>query len=109
MNTPARFAVIGNPIAHSLSPDVHAAFARDCGVDLEYEKLFAPEDGFDAAASRFFETGGRGMNVTAPFKGDAAAWVDELDGGADRVGQYHRRTHGQQNARLQHRWPGAGG
>jgi len=82
VNTPARFAVIGNPIAHSLSPDVHAAFARDCGVDLEYEKLFAPEDGFDAAASRFFETGGRGMNVTAPFKGDAAAWVDELDDNA---------------------------
>ena len=81
MKTP-RFAVIGNPIAHSLSPQVHAEFARGCGIDLEYTRLFAPEDGFSSVAGRFFDSGGCGMNVTAPFKGDAAAWVDQLDDNA---------------------------
>ena len=79
MTDAPRFAVIGNPIAHSLSPEVHAEFARGCGIDLEYGKLLAPEDGFAEVASGFFDAGGRGMNVTAPFKGDACAWVDQLD------------------------------
>ena len=82
MNSPLRFAVIGNPITQSLSPEVHRAFARDCGIDLEYEKLFAPANGFPEAAQDFFDSGGRGMNVTAPFKGNAAAWVDQLDNNA---------------------------
>ena len=82
MNETPRYAVIGNPIAHSLSPQVHAEFARECGIDLDYGKLLAPVDGFAKVTQAFFDSGGRGMNVTAPFKGDAARWVDSLDDNA---------------------------
>ena len=82
MSKRPRFAVIGNPIAHSLSPEVHGEFARSTGIDLEYGKLFAPKSDFAEVAQGFFDGGGCGMNVTAPFKGDAAAWVDDLDDNA---------------------------
>jgi len=71
-----RYAVIGNPIAHSLSPEIHARFARECGQSLTYERLLAPVDGFVAAVSAFREAGGRGLNVTVPFKREAAALAD---------------------------------
>jgi len=66
-----RYAVIGNPIAHSRSPAIHAAFARQTGEDLIYERLLAPVDGFVAAVDAFRSAGGRGLNVTLPFKLDA--------------------------------------
>ena len=68
---PQRYAVIGNPIEHSRSPLIHQAFARQLGVDLSYEKLWAPIDGFEEAVAAFRERGGRGMNVTVPFKLEA--------------------------------------
>ncbi|MEO8485073.1 MAG: shikimate dehydrogenase [Betaproteobacteria bacterium] len=68
---PDRYAVIGNPIAHSKSPGIHAAFARSTGQDIVYERLLAPLDGFRAAVARFAAGGGRGLNVTTPFKRDA--------------------------------------
>ena len=71
MSTGARFVVIGNPVAHSLSPTIHARFAKQAGVALEYSTLLAPLDDFAGAARRFFEGGGRGANVTLPFKIDA--------------------------------------
>ncbi len=74
-----RYAVIGYPVEHSLSPEIHAAFARQTGADIRYDKLAAPEDGFEDAASAFFRAGGLGLNVTLPFKEAAAAWVDDLD------------------------------
>jgi shikimate dehydrogenase len=74
-----RYAVIGNPVEHSMSPRIHAWFAERTGQSLEYGRLLAPLDGFAATASQFFAEGGRGLNVTVPFKGEAAAWVDELD------------------------------
>ena len=67
-NTPALYAVIGNPIEHSRSPLIHRAFARQVGVELTYEKIWAPIDGFEEAVAAFIERGGRGMNVTVPFK-----------------------------------------
>ena len=74
---PDRYAVIGNPVAHSKSPLIHAAFAQATGQAMSYERLLAPLDGFAAAAKRFASEGGLGLNVTAPFKLDAYALAAE--------------------------------
>jgi len=63
-----QYAVIGNPVEHSLSPAIHAEFARATGQDLAYGKILAPLGGFEAAVSKFFKEGGKGLNVTLPFK-----------------------------------------
>jgi len=65
-----RYVVMGNPVAHSLSPRIHARFAEQTGEQLEYGRLFVPED-FATHAREFFAAGGRGANVTLPFKVDA--------------------------------------
>jgi len=74
-----RYAVVGNPVAHSLSPIIHDAFARQCGVTLEYSGILAPLDGFEACVAQFFGAGGCGLNVTVPFKEQAYLWVTERD------------------------------
>lgn len=66
-----RYVVIGNPVAHSLSPAIHAHFARAMGEAISYTTLLAPVDDFTGAARRFFDEGGRGANVTLPFKTNA--------------------------------------
>lgn len=81
-----RYAVIGHPVEHSLSPTIHAMFAEQTGQRLEYVKLPAPRDGFAVTASDFFASGGSGLNVTVPFKQEAAAWVDVLDRAAREAG-----------------------
>lgn len=75
-----RYAVVGRPVAHSLSPKIHAAFAQATGHSLRYHALEA--QAFAPAAAEFFATGGSGLNVTVPFKGDAWEWVDERDAAA---------------------------
>jgi len=70
-----RYAVVGNPVAHSRSPSIHSRFARQTGQDIEYGRLLAPLDGFVATVERFRDEGGRGLNVTVPFKLEAFAWV----------------------------------
>jgi shikimate dehydrogenase len=72
-----RYVVIGNPIAHSKSPWIHAQFARATGQDIDYGQLEAPLDGFDAAVDAFRATGGRGANVTLPFKRAAFRYCAE--------------------------------
>lgn len=90
-----RYAVIGNPVAHSLSPRIHAHFAAQTGQTLQYVRLLAPLDGFVEVATRFFGEGGMGANVTVPFKGEAAAWVDLLDPLAEAAGAVNTiRAHG---------------
>ncbi|CAM4188685.1 shikimate dehydrogenase [Acinetobacter pragensis] len=68
-----QFAVIGNPIEQSRSPELHHAFAEKTGLELHYSKRLAPLDGFDASMHEFFAQGGAGMNVTVPFKEQAFA------------------------------------
>lgn len=77
-----RYAVIGNPVEHSLSPEIHHAFAEQTGERLHYDRLPAPAGGFRETAESFFDGGGRGLNVTLPFKGDAFDWVQEAHGAA---------------------------
>jgi shikimate dehydrogenase len=66
-----RYAVIGNPVAHSKSPQIHAAFARATRQDIEYGRIEAPLDGFAEAVERWRRAGGKGLNVTLPFKREA--------------------------------------
>jgi len=73
-----RYCVIGNPIAHSRSPAIHAAFALDTGQSITYERCLAPLDGFDATVRRLIAEGYRGANVTVPFKLDAARLATRL-------------------------------
>ena len=75
---PDQYAVIGNPVAHSKSPLIHAAFARQTGQDLVYDQLLAPKDAFVATANAFRAGGGRGLNVTVPFKGEAFRYATML-------------------------------
>jgi shikimate dehydrogenase len=66
-----RYAVIGHPVAHSKSPWIHAEFARATGQDIEYQRIEAPLDGFAQVVDQFRAAGGRGANVTLPFKEQA--------------------------------------
>ena len=66
-----RYAVIGNPVAHSKSPRIHTLFAQQTAQDIRYEAILAPLDGFAATVHAFIANGGRGLNVTVPFKEQA--------------------------------------
>ncbi|KAF1858384.1 hypothetical protein Lal_00014892 [Lupinus albus] len=74
-----KYCVIGNPIAHSRSPDIHAAFAAATGQDIAYERCLAPLDGFADTVRGLVAQGYRGANVTVPFKLEAAALADRLE------------------------------
>ncbi|ALV90824.1 MULTISPECIES: shikimate dehydrogenase [Pantoea] len=72
------FAVFGHPIAHSKSPFIHGLFAEQTGIDHTYGRICAPLDGFLLSISDFFAAGGKGANVTLPFKQQAWEFADEL-------------------------------
>lgn len=74
-----RYAVIGNPIAHSKSPLIHTEFARQTNQDIDYQAVLAPLDGFAETVARLRKEGCRGCNVTVPFKQEA--WQYALDSG----------------------------
>lgn len=65
---PARYAVLGNPVAHSRSPFIHARFAEQTGQAVDYGRVLCPLDGFVETVRRFAAAGGQGCNVTVPFK-----------------------------------------
>jgi shikimate dehydrogenase len=73
-----RYAVIGNPVAHSKSPWIHAEFARATGQPMQYGRIEAPLDGFVRAVEEFRAAGGKGLNVTLPFKGEAFRYCTAL-------------------------------
>ncbi len=81
-----RYAVIGNPVAHSKSPLIHSAFAQATRQAMSYELLPAPLDGFNATVERFVSEGGRGLNVTIPFKLEAFALAGETSVRAQSAG-----------------------
>jgi shikimate dehydrogenase len=81
-----KYAVFGNPIAHSKSPEIHRQFAAQTGQSLSYEKQLVDEQGFDEAADAFFANGGRGLNITVPFKQDAYSYVARTTPRARRAG-----------------------
>lgn len=81
-----RYAVMGNPIAHSKSPLIHRRFAEQTGQDLDYEAILVPENGLSEAVSHFREQGGKGLNITVPFKHDAWELVDERNPAARIAG-----------------------
>jgi shikimate dehydrogenase len=85
-STIQRFTVFGHPIAHSLSPRLHAWFAAQCGVELEYTATDAPPERFADTAREFFAQGGRGANVTLPDKRLAFELADMHTQAARRAG-----------------------
>jgi len=81
-----RYAVIGNPIQHSKSPLIHARFAQASGQDIEYTRIEAPLEGFAATLQAFADSGGCGVNVTAPFKLQAFEVATERSARAVQAG-----------------------
>jgi shikimate dehydrogenase len=90
-----RYAVFGNPVAHSKSPRIHALFAAQTGQDMSYDALLAPIDGFAKAVVAFIAAGGRGANITVPFKEDAFQLATELTERARAAGAVNTLSFGQ--------------
>ena len=80
------YAVIGNPIEHSRSPQIHAAFARQTGEDIEYTRLLGRLDAVEIDFEAFFARGGRGLNVTVPFKERAFHYASSSSARAESAG-----------------------
>lgn len=83
---PDRYCVVGNPIAQSKSPEIHRLFAEQTKQNISYEKKLIELGEFKKEVNRFFVSGGKGMNVTVPFKGDAFDFADELSQRAELAG-----------------------
>ena len=86
LGTTDRYCVIGNPVAHSKSPQIHAAFAAQTGQDIEYGRRLAPLDGFADVVRDLIAKGYKGANVTVPFKLEAAALATRLEERARAAG-----------------------
>ena len=81
-----RYAVMGNPIGHSKSPQIHALFAEQTGQDIRYEAILVPVDGFAQAVDQFRKQGGKGLNITVPFKQEAWALATQRSERAELAG-----------------------
>ena len=74
-NQPLRLGVVGNPISHSMSPQLHQQFAQQFGMQIQYGKICPTVKGFNRVLNDFFQSGGYGLNVTAPFKQQALQYA----------------------------------
>jgi shikimate dehydrogenase len=81
-----KYAVFGNPIKHSKSPEIHRAFAVQTVQAMDYSRQLVDIDDFTAAADSFFQAGGKGLNITAPFKQDAYSYGSRISARARRAG-----------------------
>ncbi|PKH05822.1 shikimate dehydrogenase [Moritella sp. Urea-trap-13] len=81
-----RYAVFGNPINHSKSPMIHTLFAQQTAQQLSYQAIEAPIDGFAEAMTSFFSQGGKGCNITVPFKEEAFVFAQQLTSRAKLAG-----------------------
>ena len=81
-----RYAVMGNPVAHSKSPRIHALFAGQTNQQLSYEAILVEKDGFSTAVADFLQHGGKGLNITVPFKEQAWALATIRSEHAERAG-----------------------
>ncbi len=93
-----QLAVFGNPIAHSLSPQIHEQFAKQAGIDIRYEKILVTEPEFASAVADFFTTGGKGLNITVPHKHSAFMLANETSpeaGKAEAVNTLFQSENGQ--------------
>lgn len=86
------YAVIGNPVAHTKSPALQMAFARQCQQDMDYGMILGPLNAFAETVRQFQRDGGKGLNITVPFKLEAFAMADELTPRAKAAGAVNMFT-----------------
>ncbi|NOY66649.1 MAG: shikimate dehydrogenase [Gammaproteobacteria bacterium] len=89
---PDRYAVMGNPIAHSKSPDIHKLFAEQCKQNLSYEAILVDLDNFNKSVNNFAQENGKGLNITVPFKQQAWDLVNERSQRAELAGAVNTIT-----------------
>ncbi|WP_394148616.1 shikimate dehydrogenase [Shewanella atlantica] len=87
-----KYAVFGNPIAHSKSPLIHGLFARETSQTMEYDAILAPVDEFASSLNQFWKANGKGANITVPFKEQAFDLCDELSEQARLAGAVNTLT-----------------
>lgn len=103
-----QYAVFGNPISHSKSPLIHTSFAQQTQQLLSYKAILLPEDGFEKGAAEFFAQGGKGANVTVPFKLNALVFAQQLTPIAKRAGAVNTLAVQEDGSILGHNTDGEG-
>jgi len=87
-----KYAVLGNPIAHSLSPEIHQLYAKQFGIQLSYERILVAPGALASALQNFYNQGGCGVNITSPYKTEAFALMHELSEAATKTGAVNTIT-----------------
>jgi shikimate dehydrogenase len=86
------YGVVGNPIKHSKSPEIHQLFAKQVGHDILYHRIPATDESFTSVLEEFFKKGGKGLNITLPFKEKAFRFADSYSDNAQSCGSVNTLT-----------------